>query len=103
MPTDTSAQKFHRHQFTDGHLGWLTSDYATCRAIMGDARFVVHPLRPLGGDDGGFQEALSGPESAGDLLRIDPPQHTRVRRMLTSYFTVRRVGERRPVVERIVE
>jgi len=103
VTTETSDQKFRRHRFADGHLGWITNDYAECKAIMGDPRFVVHPLRPLGGDDGGFQEALSGPESAGDLLRIDPPQHARVRRMLTSFFTVRRVGERRPTVERIVE
>src|SRR5262249_48553153 len=59
------------------------------------------PLRfPV--DDGGFQESLSGPESAGDLLRIDPPDHTRVRQMQTGYFTVKRVAEHRDMVEQIV-
>jgi cytochrome P450 len=95
-------EPLRRFTFPDGHLGWYTIKYSTCRAIMGDARFSHHPLRPLGGFDGGFQEALSGPESAGDLLRVDPPQHTRVRRLLTSYFTVRRVGERRDALQRIV-
>lgn len=69
---------------------------------MGDSRFSHHPLRPLAGDDRGFQDALSGPESAGDLLRIDPPRHTRLRQLVTPYFTVRRVAERRPAIERIV-
>jgi cytochrome P450 len=96
-------QPLRRHQFSDGHVGWFTSKHSSCRAIMGDARFSVHPLRPLGGDDGGFQDALSGPESAGDLLRVDPPQHTRVRRLMTRYFTVRRVAALRPAIERIVE
>jgi cytochrome P450 len=95
-------QPLHRHQFSDGHLGWLTSKHSECRAIMGDARFIHHPLRPLGGYDGGFQEALSGPESAGDLLRIDPPQHTRVRRLLTRYFTVRQAERHREAIEQIV-
>jgi len=57
----------------------------------------------MGGvDDGGVQAALSGPESVGDLLRVDAPQHTRLRQLLTPYFTVRRAQERRADVERIV-
>src|SRR5262249_51479126 len=103
LQSTVSKQNFHRHRFTAGHVGWITSDYSTCKAIMGDSRFVIHPLRPLGGDDGGFQDALSGPESAGDLLRVDPPQHTRVRRMMTRYFTVRQVEELRPAIERAIE
>jgi cytochrome P450 len=69
---------------------------------MADPRFGVHPLRPLAGDDGGFQVALSGPESVGDLLRIDPPDHTELRQKLTRYFTVRQVEQKRSGVERIV-
>jgi cytochrome P450 len=79
------------------------SAYSACRSILGDPRFTVQPLRPLAGvDDGGSQAALSGPEMAGDLLRSDPPHHTRLRRLQTAYFTVRRVNEHREAVERIV-
>jgi cytochrome P450 len=92
-----------RHRFPDGHLGWLVTGYAAGRAILADPRFSQRPLRAVGGiDDGGFQEALSGPESAGDLLRIDPPDHTRLRRLQTGYLTVRRVAEHREAVEGVV-
>jgi cytochrome P450 len=99
--TSPSAAYF-RHRYPDGHLGWFVTDYGLSKAILSDARFSGRPLRSPT-DDGGFQEAMSGPESAGDLARIDPPQHTRVRRAQTSFFTVKRVGERRAKIEEVVD
>jgi cytochrome P450 len=99
--TLTGAGPIVRHRYPDGHLGWLVTDFKLGRAILSDPRFSQRPLR-YAIDDGGFQAALSGPESAGDLLRIDPPDHTRVRRLQTGYFTVRRVGEYRDKIEQIV-
>jgi len=46
---------------------------------------------------------MSGPESAGDLSRSDPPHHTRVRRAQTGHFTVKRVGEHRAKVKEVVD
>lgn len=97
-----AGQPLRRLQFSDGHLGWFTTDHATSKAIMGDARFALQPHRPLAGDDGGFIAVTSGPESVGDLLRIDPPEHTDLRRKLTRYFTVREVEKKRPKIEQIV-
>ena len=91
-----------RMRFPDGHVGWLATGYAAARAVLGDDRFGVRPLRfPI--DEGGFLEALeAGAESAGNIAALDPPAHTRLRRLQTSYFTVRRVSEHRPAIERIV-
>jgi cytochrome P450 len=44
-----------------------------------------------------------GQSVAGDLLFVDPPEHTRLRRMLTPAFTLRRIGRLRPRIEAIVE
>src|SRR5262245_47710945 len=67
-----------RYRYSDGHLGWLVTDYYHARAVLADPRFSQRPLRyPI--DDGGFQDAAD-PESSGGLLRIDPPDHTRIRR-----------------------
>lgn len=37
------------------------------------------------------------------FMHLDPPEHTRLRRMVTSAFTPRRVAELRPMVQRIVD
>jgi cytochrome P450 len=101
LPRDRQ-QPLHSHRFPDGDVGWFVSAYSSCRAILGDPAFTVS-LQPLGGvNDGGSQAALSGPEMAGDPLRNDGLQHTRLRRLLTRHFTVRRVNEHRAAVERIV-
>lgn len=101
--SDAAEQPLRRFRFADGHLGWYTTKHSVCRSIMADARFVLQPVHPLGGqDDGGAEEAFAGPESAGDLLRIDPPQHTRVRQSVTRYFTVRQMEQKRPMFEEVV-
>jgi cytochrome P450 len=91
-----------RLRFPDGHVGWLATGYVVARAILGDERFSVRPLRfPI--DEGGFLEALeAGAESAGNIAALDAPAHTRLRRLQTPYFTVRRVSQHRPAIERIV-
>jgi cytochrome P450 len=93
---------YFRHQYPDGHLGWFVTDYRLSKELLYDPRFSGRPLRSLG-DDGGFQEAMSGPECAGDLSRNDPPQHTHLRRAQTRYFTVKRVGEQRAKIEGVVD
>jgi cytochrome P450 len=42
-------------------------------------------------------------QRAGQLLGLDPPEHTRLRRMLTPELTVRRVRRLAPRIEQIVE
>ena len=37
------------------------------------------------------------------ILNIDPPDHTRLRRLVSSVFTPRRIAELRPMVQRIVD
>jgi cytochrome P450 len=90
-------------QYPDGHVGWLVTSHALGRAVLGDPRFSQHPPRfPV--DVAGLLEALeAGPESAGDLLFMDPPEHTRLRRQQSGYFTVRRIDEHTNAVERIVD
>ncbi len=99
--THADTPLYVRHTYPDGHLGWFVLDYKLSKKLLADPRFSGHPLRSLT-DDGGFQEAMSGPECAGDLARLDPPRHTRVRKAQTGYFTVKRVGEQRQTIEDVV-
>jgi cytochrome P450 len=87
--------------YPDGHVGWLVTGRALARTILGDSRFALQPRRcPV--DDGGAVAAFESLPPQGDLLRLDPPEHRRLRRRLAGYFTVRRVEEHRAAIERIV-
>jgi cytochrome P450 len=85
-------------QLPDGTTGWLVSGYNEVRQVLVDQRFsrarAVAPGR-----------ALQGTEvfAAGSINGLDPPDHTRVRRLVASAFTARRVEALRPRVTAIVD
>ncbi len=88
-------------QLPDGKKVWLVSDYAGTRSVLTDSRLTNDPLRM--GDKAPFS---AFPESiasvmAHDMLNNDAPAHTRLRRLVTPTFTVRRIAEHREYVERI--
>ncbi|SMD17635.1 cytochrome P450 [Kibdelosporangium aridum] len=78
-----------------GGSAWLATRYADIRVVFSDAtKFSNSPEgRPFGD--------LNGSRS-GFLLGYDPPDHTRLRRMLTPEFTVRRIRRLQPRIETIV-
>jgi len=91
-----------RLAFPDGKVGWLLTRHQDVRALLADDRFssdrrrVSSPVRrfPIRPDTPAVR--------AGSLIGMDPPEHTRYRRMLTRYFTVRRMRELAPRIEQIV-
>src|SRR5512132_1564611 len=76
-----------------GTPAYLVTRYDDVREVLGDStRFSNAGRRFFGLPDG---PQLSDDElarmRAGQLLAFDPPEHTRLRRMLTPEFTVRRM------------
>jgi cytochrome P450 len=87
-----------RMTYPDGHDGWLATGYQAVRTILGDRRFSSrYELMHLPVE--GAPPELP-PAPLGDLTGIDPPEHTRLRRLLVGYFTVRRM---RALTERVEE
>ncbi|NYI98335.1 cytochrome P450 [Streptomonospora nanhaiensis] len=76
--------------YPDGHVGWLATGHAVVRTVLGDPRFSsryeLMRLPVPGMPPGGLP-----PAPPGDLTGIDPPEHTRYRRLLAGRFTVRRM------------
>ncbi|UXY31774.1 cytochrome P450 [Streptomyces sp. HUAS TT20] len=80
-----------------GANDWVVSGREEARAVLGDAqRFTTRPPAETA-------EASRRLVEPGNLLQYDPPEHTRLRQMLTPEFTVRRMRRMEPLIERIVE
>lgn len=76
---------------------WLVTGAGEGRAVLADADSFSTDIRPYVGRSG----AAGG--DIGGLGFTDPPDHTRLRKLLQPEFTRRRLAELRPRVEEIVE
>jgi cytochrome P450 len=88
-----------------GYHAWLVTRYADARTVLADTRrFSVDVTAdrsdPMAAD--GMSEEDVARERAGNLMAHDPPEHTRLRRLLTPAFTGRQVRLLEPWIERIV-
>src|SRR4051794_27230984 len=81
----------------DGRTGWLVTRFADVRQVLVDPRFSrAEATRP------GVADTGLGQASAGTILGLDPPEHTRLRRLVAGAFTARRVEALRPRAAQIV-
>jgi cytochrome P450 len=88
-----------RMSYPDGHVGWLATNYALVREVLADPRFSSR-LELLHNPFPGQGHKLP-PAPPGHFQAIDPPEHTRYRRLLTGKFTVRRMRLLADRIERI--
>lgn len=84
-----------------GGTAWLATRYDDVRRLLahpGISADARHPHFPALG--AGEREAAAAHRP---FIRMDPPDHTAVRRMLQGTFTVRRAQEMRPAIQKIVD
>ncbi|KOV82594.1 hydroxylase [Nocardia sp. NRRL S-836] len=82
---------------------WLVTRYADVRAGLADPRLAKDYRAALPAE-----ERVSAPPGlpapmSHMLTSLDPPDHTRLRRLVTQAFTARRIAELRPRVEALAE
>ncbi|MFE7636120.1 cytochrome P450 [Kitasatospora sp. NPDC057518] len=90
-----------RAELPGGESCWLATGYAEVRAILSDRRFSAdlrHPTFPL--LIAGSRERIG---ENPNFLNLDDPEHSRLRRMVTGDFLVKRVEAMRPDIQRIVD
>jgi len=80
---------------------WLVTRYADCRAALNDAR-----LSNRIGMEAEILAAMGLPadvlaSTSAHMLTADAEDHTRLRRLVSSVFTPRRVEKLRPVIEKM--
>ncbi|MEU2234288.1 cytochrome P450, partial [Streptomyces vietnamensis] len=92
----------HRTTLPSGVEAWLVTRYADARQALADQRLSKNPVHHV--EPG--KTGIPGERSAGlmtHLLNIDPPDHTRLRRLVSKAFTPRRVAEFTPRVQELTD
>jgi cytochrome P450 len=92
----------HAVTLADGHDAWLIVGHAEARAALNDAR-LSKDMHAAFACSGVVAEGLPGPAFARHMLAVDPPDHTRLRRLVASAFSVRRIEALEVHVQAIVE
>ncbi len=86
---------------------WLVTSYADARQALSDPRLSKDftAARPLfeRHRDPGAPPLEFGADLAAHMLNSDPPDHTRLRKLVTRAFTVRGVEHLRPRVQEITD
>ena len=85
----------HRVRFPDGKIGWVVTGYAEARAALADPR-----LRKAGAN---ARWAGIAATASTHMLDADPPDHTRLRKLVNQAFTARAVEALRPRAEEITD
>jgi cytochrome P450 len=78
---------------------WILTRYADCQGVLADPRCSSNPAHESTPAEG------SPARQAGSnlLLFLDPPDHTRLRRLVSKAFTPRRVEVLRPRIAELVD
>lgn len=95
-----------RATLSSGDPFWMVSRYEEARAVLSDPRFSAdrfryHPrLKQL--SEQAREQMRDEKAQAGLFINMDPPEHTRYRKLLTGQFTVRRIRQLGARIEEIV-
>jgi cytochrome P450 len=88
-------------RLADGHSAWVVLGYDSARQALSDPRFSKDMLAALQLDGEVVAEGLPGPEFSRHMLNVDPPDHTRLRRLVSRAFVPSRIAALEPAVRTI--
>lgn len=91
----------HRVRLADGHDACVVLGYDEARQALNDARLSKDMLAALDGHPDVVAAGLPGPAFSRHMLNVDPPDHTRLRRLVARAFLPGRVAALEPAVTAI--
>ncbi len=94
----------HHVRLPAGLRGWLITDYTVAKQVLADPtiRKDVHQIRRIIDTTHPGVHAM-GSDMAEPMLNTDPPDHTRLRRLVAKAFTPRSVAALAPRIEDIAD
>ncbi|MFG3355842.1 cytochrome P450 [Streptomyces sp. NPDC048001] len=96
----------HRTVLPSGVEAWLVTRYADARQALADQRLSKNPAHHDEPAHARGRTGIPGERKAElmtHLLNIDPPDHTRLRRLVSKAFTPRRVAAFEPRVQELTD
>ncbi|RFU87883.1 cytochrome P450 [Streptomyces triticagri] len=96
----------HRTRLPSGVEAWLVTRYEDARVALADQRLSKNAAHHDEPDHAKGRTGIPGERKAElmtHLLNIDPPDHTRLRRLVSKAFTPRRVARFAPRVQELTD
>src|SRR5271154_545731 len=93
----------HASTLADGHGAWLVVSYEEARAPLNEPLLSKDMHAALATGSGVVAEGLPGPAFARHMLTVDPPDHPRLRRLVSAAFSTRRVDTLRAHIQTITD
>ncbi|MFI9555732.1 cytochrome P450 [Nonomuraea endophytica] len=96
-PDGAADEALGKVRLNTGDEIWYAATHELVRKLFADTRFSSEV-------EGGQQgiPLYKAPPPPGMFVQMDPPEHTRVRRLLTGRFTLQRMSRLRPRIEQII-
>jgi len=85
-------------RLADGHPAWIVLGYDAARQVLNDPRISKDMLAALAEAGDVVAEGLPGPEFSRHMLNVDPPDHTRLRRLVSRAFAPARIAALEPAI-----
>jgi cytochrome P450 len=95
----------HKTRLPNGVEAYLVTRYDDVRAVLADSRLLKNAATSFPGWRPG-RTGIPGEHRSGiaaHLLNLDPPDHTRLRRLVAKAFTPRRVADFEPRIAQIAD
>jgi cytochrome P450 len=88
-------------RLADDHPAWVVLGYDAARQALCDPHISKDMLAALAEAGDVVAEGLPGPAFSRHMLNVDPPVHTRLRRLVSRAFTPSRVATLEPAIRAI--
>jgi len=88
-------------RLADGHPAWVVLGYHAARQALNDPGISKDMVAALQDNGDVVAEGLPGPEFSRHMLNVDPPDHTRLRRLVSRAFVPPRIAALEPAIRAI--